>query len=168
MKRLLLLSIAILSFTQVSAQMMDLDDLLKVIKQSKDLGALDDSLQSNGWEYDGGSGSLATWEYREGEILLATLLVSRNDLRYTFPSAKELYDFIKGRAEYYNMEKINSEALEEGIRTAYMGKNYVLRTMAKKKDWGTIYFVNLFTKDEYELTLITERVFKNMEREGKL
>jgi hypothetical protein len=157
MKRLVLLFFILVSFTQAYAQVFTLDDMTALMIKGKDISALDDSLQSNGWEYESGAHGGAVWTYGDEDGLIAKLLVYGGySITYTFPNNKEVYDAIKEKAISYKMQKIKSEPLEDGIRIAYMGKNYVLRMMPMKREWGFLYKVELYTKDEYKMTVIVE------------
>jgi hypothetical protein len=164
MKKLVLLFLILISFTQAKAQVLTLDDMTTLLIKGKDIGALDDSLQSNGWEYESGTlGGGASWIYGSEDGVIAKILVYGGySVTYTFPNDKEVYNAIKEKAVSYKMVRIKSEPLEDGIRTVYMGKNYVLRMIPMKTDWGFLYKVQLYTKKEYEITSIVEEAARKV------
>lgn len=155
--------IVLLTFQNVNAQSLTLDQLVNL--QAKDLEYVNEFLLNRGWRFDSSvaetedSMGTAIWAFGKSEydteraVGWFRLLYSpgyESSIKYQIHS-KNYYTLIKNRITSLGMKLVNSEILDEGLLSVYVGQKYAVKILSSSSTDEAVskYIFYFLTKNEY-------------------
>lgn len=162
MKYILTLSFLILIQT-IQAQILSLDQLVNL--QTKDLEYVNEFLVSRGWQFDSSEAETdedmgkAIWGYGKSDfdpekaVAWFYLIYSpgyESVIRYQTHN-KSHYTSIKNRIAALGMKLVDSQIVDDGLYSVYLGKNYAIKVISSSSRDSAVakYIFTVIKKEDY-------------------